>query len=82
MGLLPRACGVVEGAQHAGDVADGEVGPRPLDEGRSGSPSKSSSTQPQAGTQHLAEVVVAVDALQQRPRCGSGRSNTAVISWS
>ena len=42
--------------------------------GRSGSPSKSSSTQPRPSTcEHLTEVVVAVDPLQRRPARVDGR---------
>ena len=42
--------------------------------GRSGSPSKSSSTQPRSGdVQHLAQVVVAVDALQEQGSAAARR---------
>ena len=68
VGLLPRPAGVVERAQHAGDVAHGEVGPAALGE-RPQRLALEVEQHPAAlgDLEHLAEVVVAVDPLQRRP---------------
>ena len=68
---LDRAADVVERAKHAGDVAQCEVGPDPLVQ-RAERLALEVDGDPAVGrTQHLAEVVVAVDALQVGPRAGA-----------
>ena len=69
MHLLPGAADVVEAAQHAGDVAHGLVGQRALGQ-RAQRLTLEVEEHPAAvgGVQHLAQVVVAVDALQRGPR--------------
>ena len=86
MRLLPGPRRVVEGPQHAGDVTQGEVRDAPLGEGAQRLALEVEQDPATAGdVQHLAEVVVAVDALQGRPGGGRGREEDLarglVVGW-
>ena len=75
-GLLVLDCssGVVEGTQHARDVAHGDVGVRSFAERTQRLALEVEEHPPALGhVEHLTEVVVAVDALERRPRRAATR---------